>query len=286
MRNSAAAPAQRAPMFDTRGGRIGLAIVLAFVVLALCAPWVAPYDPAAQDLGQRLLPPVWSPQGEWAHLLGTDALGRDYLSRLLYGARVSLAVGLFVASISGVIGSLLGLIGGYFGGRIDALVMFIISTRLSLPVVLVALAVVAIVGASLWTAVLVLGLLFWDRFAIVTRAAVQQLRSAEFVTAARALGASHGRILATELLPNLRPHLLAVATIEMAHAILVEAALSFLGVGIQPPTPSWGLMVAEGRELAFFLPHLIALPGAALFILVLAINLLGSGLERPAGGTR
>jgi peptide/nickel transport system permease protein len=258
---------------------VATATLLVFSVLAIAAPWLAPSDPAAQDLSHRLTPPVWAAAGDWGHVFGTDALGRDYLSRLLYGGRISLTVGLLVALFSGAIGLVLGLLGGYFGGKTDAVIMFIITTRLSMPVVLVALAVVAVVGASLWSTVLVLGLLFWDRFAIVIRAATMQLANREFVVASRALGASHFHILFRELLPNLRQHFLAVATIEMSHAILVESALSFLGIGTQPPTPSWGLMVSEGRELALFLPYLIALPGVAIFVLVISINVIGNRFE-------
>lgn len=266
------------------GAWAAAATIVVFAALAAVAPWVTPHDPITQDLAHRLMPPAWTDAGGPAHLLGTDALGRDYFSRLLHGGRISITVGLLVALVSGTIGATLGLLGGYFGGRIDAVVMFVITTRLSLPVVLVALAVVAVVGASLTMTVLVLGLLFWDRFAIVIRAATRQLAGQDFVVAARALGASHVHILFRELLPNLRRHLLAVGTIEMSHAILVESALSFLGVGTQPPTPSWGLMVAEGREMALFLPYLIAVPGLAIFALVASINILGNRLEAGTAG--
>jgi peptide/nickel transport system permease protein len=157
--------------------------------------------------------------------------------------------------------------------------MFIITTRLALPVVLVTLAIVSITGGSFVVAVLVLGFLFWDRFAIVTRSATQQLRNKQFVTAARAYGSSHAQILFTEIMPNVVNQILTIVSIEMAHAILVEAALSFLGLGVQPPTASWGLMVAESRDLSFFLPHLVTLPGLAIFFLVLGFNLLGDGLQ-------
>lgn len=265
------------------GGWAAAATIMIFVGLAIAAPWIAPYDPFAQDLTRRLMSPSWTTAGDSAHLLGTDALGRDYFSRLLYGGRISLTVGLLVALVSGAIGTTLGLLGGYFGGRTDAIVMFIVTTRLSMPVVLVALAVVALVGASLWSTVLVLGLLFWDRFAVVVRGATRQFANKEFVVAARALGASHSYVLFRELLPNLRPQVMAVATIEMSHAILVESALSFLGVGIQPPTPSWGLMVSEGRELAMFLPYLVAVPGLAIFALVVSINFIGGRIEAETG---
>lgn len=264
---------------DHRGLMIGGLIVLAALLVALAAPLIAPYDPFAQDLSRRALPAVWHERGSWAHVFGTDALGRDYLSRLIYGARVSLLIGVCAALGSGLIGTTLGLIAGYYGGWVDNVVTFFVSVRLALPVVLVALAIVSIFGGSLWIVVAVLSLLLWDRFAVVVRSATQQLRAQEFVTAARAMGASTPRILIVELLPNLIGPLVVIASLEIAHAILLESALSFLGLGVQPPTPSWGLMVSEGRGMVFFDPRLIALPGAAIAILVLGINLIGDGLR-------
>ncbi len=181
--------------------------------------------------------------------------------------------------ISGTIGTALGLAAGYFGGRIDLIVTFIITTRLALPVVLVALAVVAMVGGTLGIVIAVLGLLKWDRFAVVMRSATQQVRSLDFVEAARASGASQLRIILKEVLPNVMPHLIVVGTVEAASAILLEAALSFLGLGVQPPLPSWGLMISEAKNFMFFSFWLIAIPGAALALLVLAINMMGDGLR-------
>jgi len=259
------------------GGLI-LGVVLA---MALLAPMLAPFDPYDQQLDRKLIPPIWhaSTKATWTHVLGTDQLGRDYLSRLFYGAQISLLIGVSAMLISGLIGTSLGVLAGYFGGRVDMVVSFIISTRLSLPVVLVALAVVAMIGTSLNVVIWVLGLLIWDRFAVVMRSATQQVRTREFITAAQALGASTPRILFTEVAPNVLNHLIVVATLEMAHAILLEASLSFLGLGVQPPTPSWGLMISEAKGLMFFDPWLISIPGVALFLLVLAINMLGDGLR-------
>ncbi len=262
-----------------RGLLIGALILAVVVIVALAAPLIAPYDPYAQDLSKRLILPVWSEKGSWEHILGTDALGRDYLSRLIYGARISLLIGLTAAICSGVIGTTLGMIAGYYGGWVDNFVTFFVSVRLALPVVLVALAVVSLFGGKLWIVVLVLGLLLWDRFAVVTRSATIQLRNQEFVIAAQAMGASGARILLVELLPNLIGPLVVVASLEMAHAILLESALSFLGLGVQPPTPSWGLLVSEGKSMIFFDARLIALPGAAIAILVLGINLIGDGMR-------
>jgi peptide/nickel transport system permease protein len=179
------------------------AILLALIVLAaLFAPWLAPHDPYNQDVTQRLIPPVWHAKGSWVHVLGTDKLGRDYLSRMIYGARVSLTIGVCAALLSGLIGTTLGVLAGYFGGRVDAVISYIITTRLALPVVLVALAMASLVGGSLKSVIILLGLLLWDRFAVVTRSATQQLRDAEFIAAAKVLGASTPYILLRELLPT------------------------------------------------------------------------------------
>jgi peptide/nickel transport system permease protein len=258
---------------------IGMSIVALLVAMALLAPWLAPYDPIDQNLARRLIPPAWMDGGSAQNWLGTDHLGRDYLSRLIHGARVSLGVGFGVVMVAGVIGTVLGIVAGYFGGRVDMAISLVLTTRLAMPIVLVALAAVALVGSSLRTLTAVLALLLWDRFAVVVRATTQSLRNREFVAAARALGCSHARVIFGEVLPNLVNTLVVVATLEIAQAILLEAALSFLGLGVQAPTPSWGLMIAEGREHILFDPWLIAFPGALLFLLVLAINLLGDGLR-------
>jgi peptide/nickel transport system permease protein len=254
---------------------IGGFILLLVILVALLAPLLAPHDPYAQDLSKRLVAPFWSAKGGWDHPLGTDGLGRDYLSRLLYGARISLVIGFLTMIISGVIGTALGVAAGFWGGKVDLAVNFVITTRLTLPVVLVALVVVAVVGNSLPVLILAIGFLLWDRFAVVTRSATQQLAGRELVIAARSIGSSVPRILLKEILPNIVGPMIVVATIELAHAILLEAALSFLGLGVQPPLPSWGLMVAEAKNQLFFRPWLIAIPGVALCLLVLAINLVG-----------
>jgi peptide/nickel transport system permease protein len=262
-----------------KGLMIGTFIFAVIVLIALLAPFISPHDPYTQDLNNRLVPPVWYERGSWLHPFGTDNLGRDYLSRTLYGAQISLLIGISVMLISGTIGTALGLAAGYFGGRIDLVVTFIITTRLALPVVLVALAVVAMVGGTLFIVIAVLGLLKWDRFAVVMRSATQQVRSLDFVEAARASGSSQLRIILREVLPNVMPHLIVVGTVEAASAILLEAALSFLGLGVQPPLPSWGLMISEAKNFMFFSFWLIAIPGAALAMLVLAINMMGDGLR-------
>ncbi len=269
----------RRRVFGHAGITIGATVLLVIFAVALLAPVLSPHDPLDQDLTRRIIPPVWHDAGTWEHPLGTDQFGRDYLSRLMYGARISLLIGFVAMLISGVIGTTLGVAAGYFGGRVDMVVNFIITTRLSMPVVLVALAVVSLVGNSMWIVIWVLGLLIWDRFAVVMRSSTQQVRNLDYVAAAKALGCSTGRILLTEIMPNIANNLIVVATIEVAHAVLLEAALSFLGLGVQPPAPSWGLMVSEAKGLMFFDPWLIGIPGAALFAMVLSINLLGDGLR-------
>jgi peptide/nickel transport system permease protein len=247
-------------------------------MVAIFAPMLLKYDPYTQDLVNRMVPPELL-GGKSDHVLGTDQLGRDYLARLLHGARVSLFIGLSAALISGIIGTAMGVAAGYFGGRVDAVVTFLINVRLAMPVVLVALAVVALFGGSLTVVATVLGLLLWDRYAVVMRASTLQIARREYVAASYAIGTSTPRILISEILPNLMNNLIVVATLEMAHAILLEAALSFLGLGVQPPTASWGLMISEGKDMMLFEPWLVMIPGVALFVLVLAINLMGDGLR-------
>ena len=279
----------RRRIFGHMGLLIGSAVLVVIVVMALAAPWIAPHDPFDQVLDRKLIPPVWSDgaKATWEHPLGTDHFGRDYLSRLIWGARISLVIGFSAMLISGILGTVLGVLAGFFGGRVDMVANFLITTRLSMPVVLVAIAVVSLVGSSLTVVIWVLGLLIWDRFAVVMRSATMQVRNLDFVAAAQALGCSTGRIVFTEILPNIANHLIVVATVEMAHAILLEAALSFLGLGVQPPEPSWGLMISEAKGLMFFDGWLIAIPGTALFALVLSINLLGDGVRdvTAPGGT-
>jgi peptide/nickel transport system permease protein len=268
-----------------RGLVISFVVLSAIVLIALMAPLLAPHDPHAQDIVNRRVPPIWfqwfwdDSRATWDHLLGTDKLGRDYLSRLIYGARISLLIGFSVALISGLIGTTLGVAAGYFGGRVDMVVSFLVTTRLALPVVLVALAVVALHGSSLSIIIMVLGFLLWDRFAVVMRSATQQVRSLEYIAAAQAIGCSTWRIVLSEIMPNVMSSFIVIATIEMANAILFEAALSFLGLGVKPPEPSWGLMLAEAKEDIFFSSWMITIPGMALFVLVLSINVFGDGIR-------
>jgi len=266
-------------MLGHKGVVIGGAILILVILAALFAPLLAQHGPFQQSLADRLQPPFWMRGGSADYILGTDHLGRDYFSRLLYGARVSLLIGFTTALISGTIGTFLGIIAGYFGGRTDSVVMFLVTIKLSIPTILVALAIVQLVGGSLQTVIIVLGFLLWHQFAVVTRATTMQIRGMDFITAAETVGCSTPRILATEVLPNVLNQVIVVLTLTMASAILIEAALSFLGVGVQPPTPSWGIMIAEGKQHLFFKPWLVMIPGVALLLVVLAINLLGDGLR-------
>jgi peptide/nickel transport system permease protein len=274
---------RRLPAFRHLATLLGVVIVGTALLVAIFAPYLTPHDPFAQDLNLRLIPPVWMDGSQPAHLLGTDQIGRDYLSRLIYGTRVSMLIGVLTVITSGVIGITLGIIGGFYGGRADDIVMFVITCRLSIPLILVALTVVALVGSSLAVVILTLGLLLWDRFAVVARTTTMQVRNLDYIAAAQAAGASRMHLLLREVLPNIANHLVVVATLEMALAILLEAALSFLGLGVPPPLPSWGLMIAEAKEYMFFSPWVIMTPGVALFVLVLGINLLGDGLRDMLG---
>ncbi len=256
----------------------GVAVLLTFLV-AIFAPLLAPHDPYHQDLNRRMIPPVWQEKGTWTHPLGTDNMGRDYVSRVIYGCRISLVIGFSIMLIALILGTTMGMLAGYFGGKVDMIVSFAITVRLALPAVLVALAVVVLIGGSMTVVIVVLGFLIWARVAVVMRASTQQIRANDYVAAAQAAGCSTLRILLTEILPNLADNLVVVATLEIGRAILLEAALSFLGMGVQPPTPSWGLMIAEGRAFMLFEPYLVTIPGVALFTLVLGMNLLGDGIR-------
>lgn len=265
--------------FRHYGFIIGGGVLLIIVLMALLAPVIAPHDPYEQELSKRFIPPIWQEKGTWEHPLGTDGYGRDYLSRTMYGAQVSLIIGLTAMLISGVIGTALGVAAGYFGGRVDMIITFIITTRLAMPAILVALAVVALIGSSMTVVIWVLGLLIWDRFAVVMRSTTQQIRNLDYIAAAEAAGCSVMRLLMTEVMPNVVNALIVVATLEVAHAVLLEASLSFLGLGVQPPTPSWGLMISEGKGQMFFKPWVISIPGFALFAMILCINLMGDGIR-------
>ncbi|MDX0438764.1 ABC transporter permease subunit [Sinorhizobium medicae] len=265
---------------------VGGAILLLTVLLAIFAPLLAPHSPYAQSLAERLIKPVFM-GGTWDHPLGTDHLGRDVLSRLIYGSRMSLAVGFGTILISAVLGIGLGLAAGFRGGRTDAFVVFLLTVRLSLPIMLAAIALNGLLGNSLGLMMLILAFFLWDQFLVVSRALAMRLKNAEFVLAARAAGFSDFHIIVREVLPNMTGPLVIVATLEMAHAIMLESALSFLGLGIRPPAASWGLMIAEAKDFVYFEAWLVNIPGFAIFTLVAGITLFGEGLRtvfENAGG--
>ena len=257
---------------------IGGLLLLLILLATLIGPYFAQHDPFEQSLVRRLRPPVWS-GGSRDNVFGTDHLGRDYLARLLWGGRLSLLIGLCTILVAGVFGTAIGVLAGFFGGWIDFVVRFFIMVRLAMPAVLIALAIAFIAGPSLSLLIMVLGLLLWDRFAVVARATTLQLRNSEFVTAARAMGCSNWMIIRRDILPNILNQLIVLATVELANAVLIAAALSFLGLGVQPPLPDWGLMIAEGKQYILFSPYLITLPGFAMMLLVLSVNLLGDGIR-------
>jgi peptide/nickel transport system permease protein len=249
------------------------------VIPALLAPQVAPYDPLKGSLAKRLKPPAWQESGSIAHPLGTDKLGRDILSRIVYGARVSLAVSLVAIVVGGLIGTSLGLMSGYFGGRVDALLMRLVDISLSLPTILLALVLVAAVGPSFWTVITVLVVLLWARYARLVRGETLTIKERDFIARARVAGASHTRIMARYIFPNVINSLIVLATLQVGYVILLESALSFLGAGLPRPTPAWGLMVADGRELIVSAWWVSMFPGLAIMLTVLALNLLGDWLR-------
>jgi peptide/nickel transport system permease protein len=254
----------------------GGVIVLILVIVGLSAPWIAPYDPNSQNLSHALRPP----QGLLgAHLLGTDALGRDILSRLFYGARISLVIAVMVVIISGVVGIALGAISGYFAGTTDFLIQKLVEVVWAFPPLLLAIAIMAFLGQGLENLILALVSQRWIAYCRVSRGQALSLRSREFVDAARSLGARHTRIIVRHIMPNLLPSALVIGTFSMASAIISEAALSFLGLGVPPEIPTWGSMLADGRTYISTSWWLALFPGLCIFFTVLGINLLGDGLR-------
>jgi ABC-type dipeptide/oligopeptide/nickel transport system permease subunit len=260
-------------------GVVAAAVMLLVVASAVGAPLIAPYSPVAVDIQHRLGPPAWMEGGTRAHLLGTDQVGRDLLSRVIYGGRVSLLIGTAAVLVSSTIGVLLGLAAGYFAGRIDWTIMTLINVMLTFPFVLLALAVIAVLGPSLVNMIVVLGVADWPLYARVIRAETLALREREFVVAGRALGMSHARIVFRQILPNLVSVIVVIATLQVARVIILESFLSFLGLGVQPPTPAWGNMLGEGRVYMLNSWWIATFPGLAIFITTLAINLMGNALR-------
>jgi peptide/nickel transport system permease protein len=254
-------------------------VVLVVMLAAAAAPLVAPFDPLEQDIGQRLREPGWQDARGRVHALGTDHLGRDILSRIIFGSRIALLVGLAAVVISGVLGMIIGLVAGYFGGRMDDFLMRLADIQLAFPFILLAIAVIGVLGPSLRNIIIVIGVSSWVVYARVVRGEVLSIREREYVHAAVALGSRHWRVLMIHVLPNTFTPWLVVATLDMARVIVIESALSFLGLGVQPPTPTWGGMLADGRVYLSTAWWLATFPGLAILITVLGINLFGDGLR-------
>lgn len=254
-------------------------LIFLLVLPGLFAPYLAPHNPIRGSLRARLKPPVWVQGGTITHPLGTDKVGRDILSRIVYGARISLAVSVVAIVVSGAIGTALGLIAGYFGGRLDALIMRLVDISLGLPVILLALVFVAAMGASFGTVVSVTAVLLWARYARQVRGETLSIRERDFIARARVAGASHVRIMLRYIFPNVVNTLTVLATLQIGAIILLESALSFLGAGIPRPTPTWGSMIADGRDLIVVAWWIAMFPGLAIMLTVLSLNLLGDWLR-------
>jgi peptide/nickel transport system permease protein len=262
-----------------RTALFGLVVFAAVVLAALLAPVLTPFDPQAQDIGQRLKPPGWAGPDGRTHWLGTDHLGRDILGRILFGARIALVVGLAAVAIAGTLGLAIGLVSGYSGGRVDDVFMRLADIQLAFPFILLALAVIGVLGPSLPNIIAVVGVSGWVVYARIVRGEVLSLREREFVQAARAVGSPPARVIMRHVVPNAFAPWLVIATLDMARVIIVESALSFLGLGVPPPTPTWGGMLADGRVYMSTAWWLATFPGLAILVTVLGINLLGDGLR-------
>ena len=266
-------------LWRLKWGLLAAAFLLAIVASALAAPILAPHSPVTVDIRHRLAPPAWMDGGTPDHWLGTDQVGRDLFSRVIYGGRVSLLVGVAAVLVSSTIGVLLGLGAGYFGPRVDWTIMTLVNVMLTFPFVLLALAVIAVLGPSLVNMVIVLGVADWPLYARVIRVETMALRERDFITAGRALGMSHARLVFRQILPNLVSIIIVIATLQVARVIILESFLSFLGLGVQPPTPAWGNMLGEGRVYMLNSWWIAAFPGLAIFVTTLVINLMGNALR-------
>lgn len=256
-----------------------LTLLLLLVIPTLFAAQVAPHNPIKGSLSKRLKPPAWISGGSTVHLLGTDKMGRDILSRIIHGARISLVVSLVAIFVSGSIGTMLGLIAGYFGGRLDTVIMRLVDVSLALPTILLALVLVAAVGSSFGTVIAVIAVILWARYARQVRGETLSLKTQDFIARARVSGASHVRIMVRYILPNVVNTLVVLATLQVGAVILLESTLSFLGAGIPRPTPAWGVMIADGRELIVTAWWVALFPGLAIMLTVLSLNLLGDWLR-------
>jgi len=269
-----------AELYKSKAGFVGAALLVFIVLIALTAPFLDLPDPTRGDLRARLAGPTWDGLfSPGAHPLGTDEIGRDILSRLIHGSRITLLVATAAVVLGGVVGTILGIIAGYKGGIVDRILMRLVDIQLAIPLMLLALLVVAALGPSLRNVVLVLALTSWIRYARIIRAQVLSLREREFVQSARAIGASTTRIMFLHILPNVMTPALVVGTLELARVIIMDSALSFLGLGVQPPTPSWGKMLADGRVYLSSAWWAVTFPGLAIVLTVLSVNLFGDWLR-------
>ena len=262
-----------------RAAMLGALIVSLVLLASIFAPWLAPHDPLALDPGRRLLPPVWMPGGSWAFPLGTDHVGRDLLSRLLYGSRISMLVGLCAVSISATIGILLGLISGFYGGPVERIILWMADVQIAFPFYLLVISIVAAVGTGFGTIIIVFGVAGWVIYARLVRGTVLALRGREFVEAAQALGGSSIRIVLRHVLPNVLTPVIILATLRVASVIVWESGLSFLGLSVPPPTPTWGRMLSDGRAYLANAWWTATFPGLAIMVTVLGVNMLGDGLR-------
>jgi peptide/nickel transport system permease protein len=256
-----------------------MVIVVLFVLVAALANWVSPADPYEQALRARFAPPVWQRGGTWTHVLGTDRLGRDLLARIIFGARVSLAAGVITVLAAGAVGAAVGLVAGYYRGRVDVVLMRITDATLSFPIILLALILAVTVGPSFTNVIIAIAVILWARYARVIRAEVLTLMEQDFVAQARIVGCGALRLITRHLFPNTLNTLVVLLTLQIGYVIIVEASLSFLGAGIPPPTPAWGSMIADGREFITSAWWVSFFPGLAILLVVLAFNLLGDWLR-------
>jgi peptide/nickel transport system permease protein len=266
-------------LLENKGAVFGLIMVLGVIFSAVLAPLISPHDPILQDVEKRLIPPMGQEGADPNYLLGTDHLGRDIVSRLIYGARISIVVSVSAVALSAALGTLIGLFSGFYGGKVDNIFMRIADVQLAFPFILLAIAIIAVLGPDLQNIIITMAITGWVIYARVVRAEVLSLREKEFITSVRALGGSNGRIIFKHLFPNVVPPIIVIVTLEMARMIIMEAALSFLGLGIQPPTPTWGGMLADGRVYLVTSWWLATFPGLVIMLVVLGINLLGNWLR-------
>jgi peptide/nickel transport system permease protein len=254
-------------------------ILTALVLAAIAAPYLAPHSPTDGDITRKLIPPVWTERGDWEHPLGTDRFGRDVLSRVIYGSRISLAVSLVAIFVAGTLGTLVGLVAGYRGGLVDAFLMRLTDIGLSLPIILIAVVMVAVSEPSFRNVILVIALLLWPRFARQIRGETLAVKEHDFVALALVAGRSSAWIIRRHIFPNVVPTLLVITTLQVGFVILLEGTLSFLGVGVPPPNPAWGLMIADGRGFLATAWWISLFPGLAMLLTVLAVNLMGDWLR-------